>query len=351
MKISCYFWIAAVLVPALPPLLSGTGCSPETGNLSVAVIKGGLKAGCNGCEVRRIPEEGEAEGEPAEGETGEGEAIEGESGEGEGENEGETEGEGEGEDIPVEMFPISSGTFKMGRPYEDVGDRDELPVHSVSLDGYWIAKYEVTNSDYAEALNWALGKRLLKNGEGTSYNGGIVYAYGRPLVDVEGTNANAQIVYNGQTFSARTRIGYEGTVFSMEEHPVVMVSWYGAAAYCNWLSTMHGLQPSYSTSNWTLLKPARNGYRLPSEAEWERAAAWEDTKHWRYGTTNDTMDFTWSNQIEINPLWLTVYPYTSPVGWYDEVNPAQLRVPDVSTNDGVSPAGAFDMYGNVLVWW
>ena len=60
----------------------------------------------------------------------------------------------------------------------------------------------------------------------------------------------------------------------MASHPVVRVSWFGAVAYCNWRSEMEGLQPCYDLETWTRYEPVRSGYRLPTEAEWERAASW-----------------------------------------------------------------------------
>ena len=331
--------IAAVINGLSLVFFSTTGCSPEGNVLPGDIIKAGLKAGCNGCEIRRIPTEGESEGE-----AGEGEITEGES------SEGEIMEEGEGENPPGDLFSVPQGTFKMGRPYDDVGDSMELPVHTVSLDGYRIGKYEVTNREFVDALNWAYERKLLKNNEGTAYNGGTIYAYGQPIAETGETSSNAQILYSQSTFSIQMRPDFNGQSLSMENHPVIMVSWYGAAAYCNWRSTMQGLQPCYDTTDWTLNRPARNGFRLPTEAEWERAAAWDGTRHWRYGITNDTNDPTWSNHIEINPLWLKVYPYTSPAGWYDGIHPAQVRYPDIITQKAISPVGAYDMTGNVLEW-
>jgi len=326
-------------------ILCFAGCSSEFGTLSGNLINAGLKAGCNGCEIRRVPTEGETEGEVLEGEL-----VEGENDEGEDVKEGEAVEEGEGDDVPDTMVAVQRGSFIMGRPYRDVGDNIELPVHEVSLDAYWMAKYEVTNREFAEALNWAYARKLLKNNEGTAYKGGTVYAYDRPIVETLDSGPNAQIHYSDGVFSAYSRINYNEQLVSMEEHPVVMVSWYGAAAYCNWRSSMNGLQPCYSTSDWSLNKPARNGYRLPTEAEWERAASWDGTKHWRYGVMTDSIDPAYANYAETNPLWLKSYPFTSSVGWYNSANPAQLRYPEVLTVNAVSPSGAYDMTGNVLEW-
>jgi formylglycine-generating enzyme required for sulfatase activity len=139
---------------------------------------------------------------------------------------------------------------------------------------------------------------------------------------------------------------------------VVYVSWYGAAAFCNWLSEMEGLTPCYdmTTANWPLkvAPPASGGYRLPTEAEWERAAAWDGTKHWVYGFTSDTL--AGNDQVNyhddvfglVNPLGFVDFPYTSPVGWFNGVNVSPNG--NTTTQDSASPAGCYDMSGNVWQW-
>ncbi len=122
----------------------------------------------------------------------------------------------------------------------------------------------------------------------------------------------------------------------MADHPVVMISWYGAAVYCNWLSESQGLQPCYDTSTWEF-NSSRNGYHLPTEAQWERAAAWDPAqeRHYRYGNGSDSMSCDNVNYYHCNPLGLSHYPHTSPVGYYAAVT---------------SPAGCYDMSGNVMEW-
>ena len=139
----------------------------------------------------------------------------------------------------------------------------------------------------------------------------------------------------------------------MADHPAVHVSWYGAVAYCNWLSEKLGLQPCYDTATWNLLEPLRNGFRLPTEAEWEHAAAWDGSKHWRYAVTSDVLASNRANyrtDTAADPLELVDLPYTSPVGWYNGINPVRLSTPGASTVLAMSPRGAFDMSGNVWEW-
>lgn len=246
------------------------------------------------------------------------------------------------------MVFVPAGSFEMGRPYTGVR-MDELPVHTVYLDAYAIGKYEVTNQQMADVLNWAYDQGYLdKNTRGSSYTGGLVFGYGQSLVDTFASSTYSSIVFGGDEFTVQSRTGAGAQSFSMADHPVVEVSWYGAVAYCNWRSEMEGLQPCYNFTDWSRYAPVRNGYRLPTEAEWERAAAWDGSRHWRYGISSDTIDFTSVNYLGSNPLGLTTSPYTSPAGWFDGVNVSPNG--NVQTLNSQSPAGAYDMCGNVWEW-
>jgi len=232
--------------------------------------------------------------------------------------------------LPGEMVSVPAGSFEMGSPSsEEDRDDDEGPVHTVALSAYEIGKYEVTNGEYADVLNWALAQGYLG-----SYSGGDVAAHGQTLLGV--SSPYCQISYSGGEFWVEERDGY-----SMEDHPVVEVSWYGAVVYCNWLSEADGLQPCHDTSTWTC-DFTKNGYHLPTEAQWERAAAWESAgggRHWRYGTSSDSISCSSANYCNgsdcCNPLGLSSYPYTSPLGYY---------------TGSASPIGCYDMSGNVWEW-
>ncbi len=271
------------------------------------------------------------------------------------------------------MITVLEGTFQMGRPYTDTGESCELPVHSVALDAYQIGKYEVTNQQYCHVLNWAYEQGYVYDeavepppeGEGeeeaegesetllTLYAGGSSARY--PIVDL--ASPECSIEYSDGMFVPKSRTGLPGgTVYSMAEHPMVEVSWYGAAAYCNWLSQMLELTPCYdmNTGLWplTVAPPIPGGYRLPTEAEWERAAAWDGSRHWRYGINRDTIDISWANYYadgnDANPLGLTTIPYTSPAGWFNGSNVSPNG--NITTMDSMSPVGAYDMSGNVYEW-
>jgi len=250
--------------------------------------------------------------------------------------EGEGEGASEGEDIPDGLIPIAAGWFEMGRP-----DMGNMLVLDVYLSAYAIGKYTVTNQEYADILNWAHGRSHLTDNIGQPYTGGAIYAHGRNLaVTTTSTPEGSQIIYENGVFTVRSREGHNGQLFSMADHPMVMVSWYGAAMYCNWLSESQGRTPVYNTSTWAA-DFSKDGYHLPTEAQWERAAAWDPAqqRQYRYGNGSDsiscaTANFFWNGSF-CNPLGLTSRPYTSPVGNYAGVT---------------SPAGAYDMAGNVWEW-
>ncbi len=173
------------------------------------------------------------------------------------------------------MVFVPAGDFTMGSLAGE-GSDEEVPQHKVILDGYWIDRTEVTNAQY-RAFTGSTGYR-----EPTTCD------WGDPTYADE-TKAN---------------------------HPVVCVSWYDAGAYCAWA-----------------------GARLPTEAEWEKAARGTDvrTYPWGFGFDGSRTNYCDSNcEGDHKDPWVNDgYSRTAPVG---------------SFPSGASPYGALDMAGNVWEW-
>jgi len=198
------------------------------------------------------------------------------------------------------------------------GDADERPVHTVALDVFYMGRYEVTNQRFSDFLNSAMAQgsinvangRVYKSGSGTSY----------PYCDTTAASEYSHIEYNNSVFSVRHKGGR-----NMADDPVVMVYWYGAAAYCNWRSTQEGRDQCYDAATWQC-NLARKGYRLPTEAEWESAARgglsgrrlpWGDTI--THGQANYKSSASYAYDVsptrDYHPAWNdNIWPYTSPVG-------------------------------------
>jgi formylglycine-generating enzyme required for sulfatase activity len=244
--------------------------------------------------------------------------------------------EGESLPLPEDLVSIPAGTFQMGDSIGD-GGASERPVHTVTLDSFAMGKYEITNGQYCIFLNSAYPSQL-------KVVNGFVYASGDtansfPYCDTSTSSSYSQIAFSNNTFSVRTKSARD-----MSNDPMVCVSWYGAAAYCNWRSQQEGREECYDLSTWTC-DFSRKGYRLATEAEWEYAARgglagrrfpWGDTI--THSQANYYSDSYYSYDISptrwYHPAWNDGnLPYTSPVGSF----PANGH-------------GLCDMAGNVWEW-
>lgn len=171
---------------------------------------------------------------------------------------------------------VPAGEFEMG---SENGSGDEMPVHSVYLDSYWIDQTEVTNSMFAKFLT----------------------EEGNQWIDFNNLCCDFRINLLDEIWQAESEF---------ENHPVFATSWNAADAYCNWV-----------------------GRRLPTEAEWEKAASWDMDK-------NEKLIYPWGN---ITNCSFANYKSEDKICVGDTV--AVMSYPD-----GVSPYGAYDMAGNVIEW-
>ena len=192
---------------------------------------------------------------------------------------------------------VPAGTFSMGDNFDE-GNSDEIPVHEVTLDAYYIGKVKITNGAY---------KAFIDDG---GYNEPEYWEAGGL-----GEFGNAPPFWK----SAESR---GGGLPGNEAYPVVGVSWFEAMAYCRWLSDRTGQK-----------------YRLPTEAEWERAARGSDPRRYAWGDEIDAGYANFDHGQDRHDMHLT------PVGYYD----GSMRE-GLQTHDNASPYGAYDMIGNVTEW-
>lgn len=206
----------------------------------------------------------------------------------------------------IEMIFIQGGTFTMGCTPDGDSDcsSDEKPRHSVTLSNFYMGKTEVTNAQYCAFLN--------EKGNQTES--------GAEWINLSGS-------YEGE----KCRISKSGSSFYVQSgydnYPVIYVSWYGAKAFCDWVSSKTG-----------------KNYRLPTEAQWEYAAR-SKGKDYKYAWGNgkptkskggNVADETAKSKFSDWTIWSGYtdgYVYTAPVNSF-----------------GVNDIGLADMTGNVWEW-
>jgi sulfatase modifying factor 1 len=240
-----------------------------------------------------------------------------------------------------DMVLIPAGEYEMGDHFND-GDPAELPIHTVYVNSFYIRKYETTNRMYCDFLNAAMQAGEIK------YVDGIIYGADDssnrfPYCDTQFSHPSSQIDYSGGLFSVRTKSGRD-----MSNDPMVTITWYGSAAYCNWLSRQEGHEACYDVNdpNWPC-DFGKKGYRLPTEAEWEYAARgnqhapyarfpWGDTithsqaNYW----SDETIPYDLSPTREYHPLYNDgLAPFTAPVGTFSP-----------------NGYGLYEMAGNAFEW-
>jgi formylglycine-generating enzyme required for sulfatase activity len=225
---------------------------------------------------------------------------------------------------------VPAGNSLLGDP-SGKGNADEQPVKSVYINAFSIGLYPVTNAQYAHWLNKALQESKVTYIREADKKGTVIDYNNRLINKTEQADPYSQIAVNETT---KTTTFY--AIPGKEDHPVINVSWYGAAAFCR-----------------------DNNCRLPTEAEWEKAAGvtagveGKSLKKYRYGFSKDTIDRTWANYKFSDAPIKEFHVNTTPVGFYNGLNFLPLQEGESEqqrTHLAKSTAGAFDMSGNVWEW-
>lgn len=224
--------------------------------------------------------------------------------------------------IEVDVDPeawviVPEGEFLMG-----------LHNHETMVDyDYEIMVTDVTNAQYAAYLNAALADgsvQIVENEIVGYYPGDEFHAYDHEELIEEGDWLHVPLEEEGLRLALQLAV--DDTMFvaipGYENHPMVQVTWFGAQAYCEY-----------------------NGWRLPTEVEWEKAARGTDGRPYPWGDEIARNNANYYSSHDLLEKITGDLGMTSPVGFYNGDT-----YDDYETLDSPSPYGLYDMAGNVWQW-
>ena len=208
---------------------------------------------------------------------------------------------------------VPAGEFLMG-----------LHEHETIVDyNYEIMVTDITNAQYADYLNLALADDTVKvvGDQIVGYYPGDEFHAHKHEIEIKAgdwlhiplDDPGLRLDFDGETFSPQA--GYEN-------HPMTMVTWFGAKAYCDYFD-----------------------YRLPTEEEWEKSARGEDARPFPWGDEIETTNANYYSSHDIFEKIIGGLGNTTPVGFYNG-----RTYQDYATLDSPSPYGLYDMAGNVWQW-
>ena len=228
--------------------------------------------------------------------------------------------------VAENMVEVKASSFYMGE--NDIQD-DEEPIHLVRVSSFHVDRYEVTVGDWEEVRDWALLN---------DYEFSLEQYY--PL--------------RGSSYNSET---------SANSYPMNMINWFDALKWCNARSEYFGRKPVYYLNaaksevyisgeieiDETFVEWDASGYRLPTEAEWEKAA-----RGGRIG-----MKYPWGSAIDGSKAnyKLSGDPFddgTTPVGYYNGKQEIKYRLNSLGgerqTPENEFHFGLYDVVGNVSEW-
>jgi formylglycine-generating enzyme required for sulfatase activity len=186
---------------------------------------------------------------------------------------------------PADMVLIPAGSFTMGNCLDQWPMEQEIPLHTVYVSAFYLERYEVTKALWDEVYQWATNRS---------------YTFDNPGMG------------------------------KAPNHPVLFMSWHDAVKWCNARSEKEGLVPAYHTDagqmevyrsgtsdlDNTFVNWDANGYRLPTEAEWEKAARGGASGHRYPWIDTDDIDHSRANYWGHPTFETGDRPYTSPIGYF-----------------------------------